>query len=173
MNTLESSEYDIWEDRFEVPLLIDGVERKLIVRLDKTDAMIMLNGIDLHFWDVDTVTDAPRMHVFLSKLFQASIEERQARIELWAQTMGELDAIMLPEAGKVYKRQDLADHLLAGRVPRPHFIVLEGANKSLRALYEALHFPIHDRAFRVPWDFFVQVAKSGEFVAMWKKLKGL
>lgn len=174
MNTPDTYERDIWDETFDVTVNVRGEKRSLRVFLKNTDLIVKLNDIQLEFWDVDSSTDAPRMHVFLSKLLHSvSREERQERMKQWARTIGELDMLMGPEAGKVHPREQLANLLDLGQIPRPKFVVLAGANKSLRRLYQALDFPMHKGAFRVAWDAFVRVTTSGEFVSKWKELKDL
>jgi len=155
-------------------------EASLKVNTGRNDLYTSINrNIKLEWWDVLDGTDYPRMHMFMSADGKVGFEEKLRRIEEWAKSIQMYDEIMDSDV-KVYSPEDLKNLLLNQKIPRPEHVTFGGLNKGLRRLYEELGFSMEvnipkfddEKRCITEWANLVKLAKTGEMLETWKKLKG-
>lgn len=129
------------------------------------------------YLDWHNILDAPdiaRMHLYPGREKRVSYDEKLKRMETWASAIDLYESIMQDQMEHISKSE--VEKMLAERnLPRPKIVVLDTGTVGLRRLFKELSFDEgkeKPHPFAAPWERVVELARTGELVEAWRKLKG-
>lgn len=128
----------------------------------------------LDWHDIMVVPGVVRMHLYPGKESRIPYDEKLGRMETWVAAI-DLYEGMMADHGERLSKVEIERLLAEHKLPKPKTVVLDTGTAGLRKLFKELGFEEGEEKphpFLAPWDKLVDLARSGELLEAWKKLKG-
>ena len=158
--SVESSQHKIW-----IANLADG--KGITTKLDQ--------NFMLDWSNIFNEPKTARMHMYPGAENKIPFSEKLERMQNWATAIKVYDSLMILTSTHLNK-EEITDLISQPQLPRLDNIILDTGTIGLVNLLKAMGYlqyaePPH--VFKVSWEDFVSRIKSGEFIEIWKKLKGV
>ncbi len=151
--------------KFDLSVLNIADGRGISTRLNKNFLL------DWH--DIFDEPKSARMHMYPGASQNVSFREKCKRMKNWAEAISVYDALMVETEDRLNKAE-IETLIESTHLPRITTVVLDTGTKGLVSLFLKMKYK-RDREqpnpFLVPWEDFVEKAKTGELVAVWKSSK--